>query len=170
MNALLQAEPDAEPVHRPMSVSDLDAVLAVESVAYGFPWTRGNFIDSLAAGYRCELRTDEDGRIVAYTVAMSAVDEVHLLNITVAPDLQGQGNATAMMQRLIHHGRQHGMRSLWLEVRPSNQPARRLYARCGLREVGLRRGYYPAGGGQREDAIVMSRTIDPATQACHDLD
>ena len=170
MNALLQAVPDAEPAHRPMSVSDLDAVLAVECVAYGFPWTRGNFIDSLAAGYRCELRTDEDGRIVAYTVAMSAVDEVHLLNITVAPDLQGQGHATAMMQRLIHHGRQHGMRSLWLEVRPSNQPARRLYARCGLREVGLRRGYYPAGGGQREDAIVMSRTIDLAPGTDDELD
>jgi [ribosomal protein S18]-alanine N-acetyltransferase len=170
VNALLQSVPEAEPAHRPMSMSDLDAVLAVECVAYSFPWTRGNFIDSLAAGYRCELRTAEDGRVVAYTVAMPVVDEMHLLNITVAPDLQGQGHATAMMQRLIDHGRQHGMRSLWLEVRPSNQPARRLYTRCGLREVGLRRAYYPAGGGQREDAIVMSRTIDLGPEPFDELD
>lgn len=170
MNALLQPPPDDEPSHRPMAVLDLDAVLAVETVAYGFPWTRGNFVDSLAAGYRCELRLDRDGAVVGYSVAMTATDEMHLLNITVSPALQGRGHATALMQRLFAHGRSHGLRTLWLEVRPSNAAARRLYARCGLREVGLRRGYYPAGLGRREDAIVMSRQLDTAAGPGHGLD
>jgi [ribosomal protein S18]-alanine N-acetyltransferase len=170
MNALLQGAPAAEPAHRPMAMADLEAVLAVETVAYGFPWSRANFIDSLAAGYRCELRTDDAGRVVAYTVAMTAADELHLLNITVAPERQGQGHALAMMRRLIVQGRRDGLKSLWLEVRPSNLAARRLYARCGLREVGLRPGYYPAGGAKREDALVMSRSIDPASEGLHGLD
>lgn len=148
--------------HRAMTVADLDAVLAVEAVAYSFPWTRGNFIDSLAVGYRCELRTTDEGHIVGYSVAMMSIDELHLLNITVSPELQGQGHAADLMHRLLHEARSQGLKSLWLEVRPSNVPARRLYGRFGLREVGLRRGYYPAGMGRREDAIVMSRLLDQA--------
>jgi ribosomal-protein-alanine N-acetyltransferase len=155
MNALLQPGPH----HRPMTVADLDAVLAIETVSYGFPWTRGNFIDSLAAGYRCELRLAPEGDILAYAVAMPAADEMHLLNITVRPALQGQGHAWALMQRLIAHGRQLGHRSLWLEVRPSNRRARALYEHLGFQAVGLRRGYYPDGPGRREDALVMSLAI-----------
>jgi ribosomal-protein-alanine N-acetyltransferase len=145
--------------HRAMTVADLDAVLAVEAVAYGFPWTRGNFIDSLAAGYRCELRTTDQGDLVGYSVTMTSTDELHLLNITVSPELQGRGHAAALMHRLLEAARAQGLKSLWLEVRPSNAPARRLYERFGLREVGLRRGYYPAGMGRREDAIVMNRLL-----------
>lgn len=152
MNARLQPEP----WHRPMAVADTDAVLAIEQAAYAFPWTRGNFIDSLAAGYRCELRYDADGQLAGYTVAMGAVDEVHLLNVTVAPALQGRGHARALIARLLDEARAEGRHSLWLEVRPSNVRARELYRRLGLQEVGTRRGYYPAPAGQREDAIVMS--------------
>lgn len=152
----MSALPRSGALHRPMAVADLDAVLAIEQASYAFPWTRGNFIDSLAAGYRCELRQDADGGLAGYAVAMVAVDEVHLLNITVAPPLQGRGHARALLASLLDHAHAQGLHSLWLEVRPSNARARSLYARLGLREVGLRRGYYPAPLGQREDAIVMS--------------
>ena len=134
-------------------------MLAVEAVAYAHPWTRGNFIDSLAAGYWATLRLDAHGTLLAYAVAMSAVDEIHLLNLTVVPSLQGQGHAQALLDVLEAHGRASGQRSLWLEVRPSNQRARRLYLRRGFQAVGLRRGYYPAGPGGREDAIVMRRAL-----------
>lgn len=172
MNALPRPVAAPPPTHRPMAVADLDAVMAVETVAYSFPWTRANFIDSLAAGQRCELRLGAEGEVIGYTVTLTALDELHLLNITVNPALQGQGHALALMDRLIAHGSRHGQRTLWLEVRPGNARARRLYERCGLREVGLRRGYYPAGLGRREDAIVMSMALpEPGPEpAPHGLD
>ena len=170
MNAQLSPAQPPSPSHRPMVLADLDAVMAVEAVAYAFPWTRANFIDSVAAGHRCELRLDAEGEVIGYTVTLTALDELHLLNITVCPDLQGQGHALALMDRLIAHGSRHGQRTLWLEVRPGNARARRLYQRCGLREVGLRRGYYPAGLGRREDAIVMSMALPEAGPAAHGLD
>lgn len=165
MNALLQPGPN----HRPMTVADLDAVLAIETVSYSFPWTRGNFIDSLAAGYRCELRLAPEGDIAAYAVAMPGVDEMHLLNITVNPALWGQGHAQALMQRLIAHSRHLGHHALWLEVRPSNLRAYALYERLGFQTVGLRRGYYPDGPGKREDALVMSLP-NPGRVPLHGLD
>jgi ribosomal-protein-alanine N-acetyltransferase len=165
MNALWRGSP----AHRPMGVADLDAVLAIEGASYRFPWTRGNFVDSLAAGYRCTLRLAAEGGLAGYAVAMPAVDEMHLLNLTVSPELQGRGHARALLQDLVAHCRERGQTSLWLEVRPSNQRARELYTRLGFLEAGLRRAYYPAPSGRREDALVMSLPI-PAEGLCHGLD
>lgn len=147
--------------HRPMTVRDLDAVVAAESRSYSHPWSRGNFTDSLAAGYLAEVLVDAAGELVGYMVAMAGVDELHLLNITVAPDWQGQGHGQALMLALQQHARQRGLATLWLEVRESNQRARALYRRLGFEEVGLRRGYYPAAV-RREDAVVMRLALpDP---------
>jgi len=140
---------------RPMGVRDLDAVVAIEAGAYSFPWTRGNFVDSLAAGYLAEVLEDESRELLGYFIAMAGVDEMHLLNITVAPSWQGQGLGRLMLRALADYARECGLASLWLEVRQSNQRARALYRQLGYAEVGLRRGYYPAAG-QREDAVVMS--------------
>ncbi len=139
---------------RPMHVADLDAVLAIEVRAYAFPWTRGNFIDSLSAGY--EMRLLEVGGVPAgYFVAMAGAGELHLLNLTVAPEFEGRGHARAMLDALEALCRDLALPTLWLEVRQSNERARALYRRRGFAEVGLRRGYYPAPHSQREDAIVM---------------
>lgn len=149
MNARLQPR-----LHRrAMHIRDIDAVQAIEASAYGFPWTRGNFIDSLAAGYLAEVLLDE-GCVVAYFVAMAGVDELHLLNITVAPPLQGQGLGSLLLDAVQDHGRSRGLAKLLLEVRQSNRRALALYQRRGFAEVGLRRAYYPALQG-REDALVM---------------
>lgn len=148
--------------HRAMTVADLDAVLAIETCAYAFPWRRSHFVDSLAAGHWSALRLAGDGRLVGYAVAMPAADEMHLLNLTVAPDAEGRGHARALLDALQAEAGRRGMRSLWLEVRPSNARARRLYARRGFAEVGLRRGYYPGPQGRREDAIVMSLPLPSA--------
>ncbi len=138
-----------------MTVRDLDAVVAVEARSYSHPWSRGNFTDSLAAGYLAEVLEDAAGGLVGYLIAMTGVDEMHLLNITVAPDRQGQGHGQTLLAALQQHARQRGLATLWLEVRESNQRARALYRRLGFVEVGLRRGYYPAAV-RREDAVVMS--------------
>ena len=142
-------------LRRPMTVRDLDAVAAVEASAYSYPWSRGNFTDSLAAGYLAEVLWGADEGLVGYFVAMPGVDELHLLNITIAPAWQGQGLGRQLLDALQVHARAQGLASLWLEVRKGNERARALYRRLGYAEVGLRRGYYPAAG-PREDAVVMS--------------
>jgi ribosomal-protein-alanine N-acetyltransferase len=147
----------------PMTLAALDEVLAVENAAYPFPWTRGNFIDSLAAGYEAELWRDATGdELIGYWVAMPGVGELHLLNLTVVPAQQGRGWGRALFARVLDRARSLGMASLWLEVRPSNVRAVALYERGGMRIAGRRRGYYPAAGGTREDALVMQRVIDDA--------
>ena len=144
---------------RTMQAADLDAVLAIESRAYSHPWTRGNFIDSLAAGYLAELLLDDDARITGYFVAMTGVGEMHLLNLTVEPACQGRGHGGRLLDVLAQRCRERALPLLWLEVRAGNDRARALYQRRGFAEVGLRRQYYPAGNGRREDAVVMKMAL-----------
>ncbi len=166
MNAVLQPRL----TRRAMTVRDLDEVVAVEQRAYSHPWSRGNFTDSLAAGYLAEVWRLEDA-VLGYFIAMAGVDELHLLNITVVPEQQGRGHGRSMMAALQQHARQLRATSLWLEVRQGNHRARALYRRLGYAEVGLRRGYYPAAL-RREDAVVMSLLLNGASPdpAAHALD
>jgi len=145
----------------PMTVGALDAVLAIESAAYEFPWTRGNFIDALAAGYWSQLLVDARGALRGYLVAMHGVDEMHLLNVTVAPAHQHAGHARWMLDALVARCRMLGARQLWLEVRRGNERAHALYRRYGFRDIGVRKGYYPAAQQRREDAFVMSLVVQP---------
>jgi ribosomal-protein-alanine N-acetyltransferase len=138
----------------PMTEARLDAVVAMERRAYEHPWTHGNFADSLRAGYQAQLLCAGDV-LLGYFVAMRGVDEVHLLNITVDPDCQGQGWGRVMLDALSLWSRSQGAEWLWLEVRTSNLRAQQVYERYGYRRVGERKHYYPARVG-REDAIVMS--------------
>jgi ribosomal-protein-alanine N-acetyltransferase len=145
---------------RPMLGRDVPEVQAIEATAYGFPWSRGNFIDSLAAGYLAEV-LQADRTLVGYFVAMAGFEELHLLNITVAPAFQGQGLGHRLLDAVQAHGQRLGLATLLLEVRRSNERAHALYLRRGFTEVGLRRGYYPAVQG-REDAVVMSLPLAAA--------
>ncbi len=154
MNAVLEPRPQ----RRAMTVHDLDSVVRIEALAYGFPWSRGNFIDSLAAAYLAEVLDCPRNGLLGYYVAMPGVDELHLLNITVAPAWQGQGHGRDLLDAVQAHGRHLGLDMLWLEVRHGNHRARAFYLRRGFAEAGLRRGYYPAAGG-REDAVVMKLSL-----------
>jgi len=156
MNARLQTRA----TRRAMTRADVDAVLAIECAAYRFPWSRANFIDSLIGGYLAEMLVDESGAPIAYYVAMTGVDEMHLLNLTVAPAHQGRGHAGTLLDSLLRHCAAAGAATLWLEVRTGNERARSIYRRRGFVDVGVRRGYYPAGAGLREDAIVMSLRLN----------
>ncbi|MEQ1683099.1 MAG: ribosomal protein S18-alanine N-acetyltransferase [Burkholderiaceae bacterium] len=157
-----------ERVLAPMSNAHLDAVMAIEAAAYAFPWTRGNFIDSLAAGYPARVLLGAQRQLLGYFIAMPGVDEMHLLNITVAPAEQGRGHARCMIDALIALCREHAARELWLEVRESNERARAMYLRLGFTAVGMRKGYYPAPFGRREDAVVMSLKIGATMQGAND--
>jgi len=149
----------------PMTVDHVDRVVGIERHAYSHPWTRGNFIDSLHAGYHCQVLEGGDGTLIGYFVAMKGVDEVHLLNITVAPPFQRQGWAPLMLEALGGWSRGQNAQWLWLEVRTSNQRAQAVYLRHGFRRVGVRKAYYPAFAGRREDAIVMSLRLNEPTSA-----
>ena len=158
-----------------MAADDLNAVQAVEAAAYPHPWSRKHFADSLAAGYAAVMLLGEampgelvhppraDGRLLlGYLIAMRGVDEAHLLNITVAPAHQRQGWARCLLDALVLWSRGQRAQCLWLEVRQSNQRARRVYERYGFQQVGLRRAYYPAAPAGREDAVVMSLQLAAA--------
>lgn len=136
-----------------MTERDLDAVTTLEALVQAFPWSRGNFADSLGAGYEAwVLRHEEEP--VAFAVLMYAPDVAHLLSIAVHPQWQGQGLGRILMDWCILLAGQRELPVL-LEVRRSNERARAFYARCGFRQIGVRKGYYPAGEGMREDAHVL---------------
>jgi [ribosomal protein S18]-alanine N-acetyltransferase len=167
VSAVLREPARAEPA--PMTLADVDAVLALEHVVYPFPWTRGNFVDSLAAGHLAWTLRDDRGAVQGYCVAMAGVDEMHLLNLTIAPPRWGRGLARGLLDALAARCRAERRTVLWLEVRESNQRARAVYTRYGFETVGLRRAYYPAAAG-REDAIVMRKPLAANDGAAHALD
>lgn len=156
----------------PMTVADLDAVLSIESVSHIHPWTKGNFSDSLAAGHwaycvRPQLADPIKGSYLdpevlwAYCILFPAVDELHLLNITVSPKLRRLGIGVKMMNAIEGVAAQQNMPRIILEVRPTNDAALKLYQSLGYEQIGLRKNYYPvnAVGGLREDALVLAKSI-----------
>lgn len=141
-------------LYAPMVMADLDAVFEIEQAVYPHPWTRGNFADSLAAGY--SAWTVHDGAALAgYFLLMAAVDEAHLLNVSVAAARQGQGLGRYLLDKAAACARGLGATSILLEVRPSNLRALAVYLRYGFVEIGRRKNYYPAHHGLREEAIIM---------------
>ena len=150
---------------RPMTAADLDVVMPIEVAAYPFPWSRGNFVDSLAAGHPAWLLSGANQAVLGYFVAMPGVAEWHLLTLTVAPAVQRQGHGSYLVAALVRLARADAAAQLWLEVRASNAGARALYERLGFAPVGVRKLYYPAPHGKREDAVVMSLQIDAAAES-----
>ena len=142
---------------RPMRDEDVVAVMRVETLAYPFPWTEGIFRDCLRVGYCCWVAEWADD-VAGYGVMSVAAGECHILNVCVHPDLRRQGLGRRMLRRLLALGRNHNADTAFLEVRGSNRSAVGLYAAEGFCEVGMRRGYYPAGEG-REDAVIMARPL-----------
>jgi ribosomal-protein-alanine N-acetyltransferase len=137
-----------------MSDADLDEVMAIESTIYTHPWTRGNFIDSLRAGYDCRTWRQER-ELVGYFILMAAAGEAHLLNLSIAARHQRSGHGRALLREAADLARRRAARSVFLEVRPSNLAAQALYTRFGFRRIAVRRNYYPAHSG-REDALVLT--------------
>lgn len=141
--------------YAPMTRADVDEVFALELSVYPHPWTYGNFVDSLASGYHGWVMREAAGKLAGYFLLMGAVDEAHLLNVAVAADRQGQGLGRRLLDRAAACARGLSMRSILLEVRPSNLRALKVYMAYGFVEIGRRKAYYPAHDGKREDAIVM---------------
>ena len=142
---------------RPMVDPDLVTVLSIERAAYGFPWTRAIFQDCLRVGYCCWV-LERASEIAGYGVMSVAAGESHILNLCVDPAVQRIGLGRQILLHLLEVARKHRADTAFLEVRPSNAAAKRLYLSAGFDEVGMRRNYYPAVNG-REDAIIMARNL-----------
>lgn len=154
----MSAQLELIPRYRHMTAADLDAVVAIEGTIYPHPWTRGNFSDSLAAGYHCWI-AECGGEMAGYTVVAIAAGEAHLLNLSVAAAWQRRGIGREMLNFVLRLARDSGVSRILLEVRPTNSAARALYAAAGFAEIATRQGYYP-GDGSREDAIVLQLELE----------
>ena len=151
---------------RPMRDDDLDAVMQIEPTIYSHPWTRGNFSDSLNSGYSAwvlEENTKSNEGLIGYALMMLVMDEVHLLNLSIAKHRQKQGLGRYLLEHMISHAKQYKAANMFLEVRPSNVSAIALYENMGFNEMALRRGYYPAdptiSKTGREDAVLMGLVL-----------
>ena len=153
----MSAVPVAQVHYRRMRMADLPEVARLEKSLYAFPWSLGNFRDSVAAGYDC-WSVAHGETVSGYAILMIALDEAHLLNIAIAPEWQGQGVGRAFLGHMVGIARQAGCQIIYLEVRPSNLAARHLYRKAGFQQIAIRPDYYPALHG-REDALFLGLTL-----------
>ncbi|MDE6881200.1 MAG: ribosomal protein S18-alanine N-acetyltransferase [Oscillospiraceae bacterium] len=139
----------------PMAAAHLDQVAALEEICFPEdPWSRKLLQEALENENTTSLLAlSEDGRVLGYLFFTTVLDEGGVDNIAVHPEVRRQGIASALLDAFHRYGRAHGLASLFLEVRASNQKAFALYEKLGYREVGRRRGYYQH---PREDAILMT--------------
>jgi ribosomal-protein-alanine N-acetyltransferase len=154
-----EAASNSSIVFSEMTAEDIDEALSIEVRVHAAPWGRGHFMDSIANA--CLSRVCRvEGVLVGYFVMMAVVDEAHLLTLAVAEKFQGIGLGARLLRTAMDLARHAGMGSFLLEVRPSNTRARALYQHFGFQQIGIRRAYYPASNGEREDALVMRRLLE----------
>ena len=153
----MSAVPIPQIEYRPMRMTDVAEVARLEKSLYEFPWSLGNFRDSVNAGYDCWTVTHGEA-VVGYAVLMIALDEAHLLNIAIAQEWQNQGIGMGFLRHMIEVARGAACQIVYLEVRPSNLAARHLYRKLGFQQIAIRPDYYPAVSG-REDALFLGLAL-----------
>lgn len=146
------------PLVRPLSMDDLDALVGIETASYPYPWTRGIFQECIRVAYACfGVQLGEE--LLAYAIYNRGAGESHLLNLCVHPKARRNGYGSLLLEHSINHARSRGCDVMFLEVRPSNVDAERLYRQRGFRKVGMRPAYYESEQG-REDAVIMRLDLD----------
>jgi ribosomal-protein-alanine N-acetyltransferase len=156
--ASVEKEPLATSVEvRPMHELDVPMVVAVERAGYQFPWSEGIFRDCLRVGYVCRV-IECGGDLAGYGIMSMGAGEAHILNVCIREEYRCRGFARKLLQYLLERARAAGMSEAFLEVRPTNTIASRLYLSLGFEQVGIRRGYYQSTVG-REDACVLRRML-----------
>lgn len=153
----MSAVPIPQLHYRRMRVSDLNEIARLEKSLYEFPWSLGNFRDSLTAGYDCWSVAHGES-VIGYAVLMIALEEAHLLNFAVASEWQNQGVGRGFLAHMVEVASAAGCQIIYLEVRPSNLAARHLYRKVGFQQIAIRPEYYPAAHG-REDALFLGLTL-----------
>jgi ribosomal-protein-alanine N-acetyltransferase len=140
-----------------MAEADVSAVVAIELASYRFPWSEGIFRDCLRVGYVCRVVAHLD-TVAGYGIVSTGAAEAHILNLCVRPQLRCRGIGTLLLEDLLKRAAAAGVDTAYLEVRPSNTAAIRLYQAFEFEHIGTRRGYYQAPDG-REDAAVFKLAL-----------
>ena len=148
---------DPDEIYRQMKIDDLEDVMAIESHAYTYPWSKAIFRDCIGANYHCCVM-EVDSELVGYAVFIIAVGECHILNICIHPQLHGRGLGRKLLCAVLELASESQAKCVFLEVRPSNIHAISLYESEGFNEVGIRKKYYPAKHG-REDAVIFPKEL-----------
>ncbi|MEL7449089.1 MAG: ribosomal protein S18-alanine N-acetyltransferase [Pseudomonadota bacterium] len=161
MSALIHQN---SPQFRAMRSEDVGVVANIERSTYDFPWSPGIFADCLRVGYDCKV-LECDGEVVGFGIMSTAAGECHILNVCLAAEFQGQGLGRTLVYHMIDIAEASRAQRVYLEVRPSNRAALRLYESIGFIQIGLRKGYYRARPPEgdlfgREDAMVMALALD----------
>lgn len=162
MASVTRDEEFPAPEIRPMHELDVPMVVETERASYQFPWSEGIFRDCLRVGYVCRVIEVGD-ELAGYGIMSMGAGEAHILNVCIREEYRCRGLARQLLRYLIERARQAGMHEAFLEVRPSNTVAARLYYSLGFEQVGVRRGYYQSTTG-REDAAVLRRLLYPDTR------
>jgi ribosomal-protein-alanine N-acetyltransferase len=147
---------------RPMMEIDLGEVAVIEQKSYTFPWSENIFRDCLRVGYTCRA-LDLAGQVIGYGVMSLGAGEAHILNVCVREEFRSRGFGRRLLEHLLERAAASGVAEAFLEVRPSNLSAIRLYQHLGFEQIGIRRGYYQATDG-REDAIVLKRELPASSK------
>ena len=143
---------------REMTEDDVPEIMEIERKVYTKPWSEGIFKDCIRVGYNCWVFLDQD-KIQAYGLVSVAVNEAHILNICVSPEVQGKGLGKRMLHKLMQLAADRQGNSIFLEVRESNFIAQNLYDQEGFNRIGIRKNYYPSEDG-REDALVFAKELN----------
>lgn len=155
---MMSASPDdMQATLEKMTADHLPAALDIEMRAHQFPWSENIFYDCLSAKYDCWVYLS-GAQMLGYSITTMAAGEGHILNICIDPDFQGQGYGKVLLENIFSSALQSDVKVVFLEVRPSNHVAQKLYQRYGFQDVGRREKYYPAKRG-REDALIMAKVL-----------
>jgi len=155
---MIAAVEHIRPRIRRMRHADVADVAEIERATYGFPWSPGIFRDCLLAGYNSVV-LESGSEIIGYGIVSIAAGEAHVLNICISRGWQNRGHGYRLLDFLLSQAHAAGAARVFLEVRPSNQAARRLYRKAGFEVIGVRKDYYRADGGN-EDAVVLLHCVD----------
>lgn len=152
--------PLAEPpvIIRAMSHDDLKVVSDIERRSYEFPWSHGVFRDCLLAGYQCLVLVREN-YVIGFGILTIAAGEAHILNLCVAPEFRARGYGERLLDELLYHARSAQVREIFLEVRPSNDTALRLYRKKGFHQIAARPAYYQSHEGREDAAVLVKKLI-----------
>jgi len=142
---------------RPMTKDDLDDVMAIERLAYRYPWSSGFFLQELQVACARSILAEIDGRVCGYVLFWLLPGSIDVHNLAIAPDHRRLGIARMLMHQVVATASAQSATRVTLEVRLSNEPAKRLYASLGFVQTGLRKGYYSDDG---EDAFTMALELN----------
>lgn len=140
---------------RSMQTIDLPRVMEIETLAYPFPWTLQIFTDCLRVGYTARV-LEIDSHLIGYGIMSVGAGEAHILNLCVDPNQQCCGYGQRILKHLLTLAKQQKIKTVFLEVRPSNQVAINLYYKMGFNQIGIRKNYYPNGDKGHENAFMFA--------------